>query len=198
MQVKTKTDKKRPEIDGINIWCRFDELLDLPRLMPNPANPNTHSEDQINRLAVIIKFQGWRNPIIVSNRSGFITKGHARLAAALVLNLSKVPVEYQDYNSEAEEWADIIADNKIAELAEWDFPKLNDFFLELDAQNFNMDLTGFTQLEIGDLMSNLREKSVAVPTEQYAVICECDDEKQQKEVYELLIKKSYKCRLTII
>jgi len=71
-------------------------------------------------LAKIMEFQGWRLPIVVSKSSGFIVRGHGRLLAAQRLGLKKVPIDEQDYENEAQEWADLIADNRIAELAETD------------------------------------------------------------------------------
>ena len=54
-------------------------------LVPHPRNPNKHGDNQIALLAKIIGNQGWRNPIVVSERSGFIVAGHGRLGAARVL-----------------------------------------------------------------------------------------------------------------
>jgi len=106
------------ETTNISIHCAFDEIVDTAALIPNPRNPNQHPENQIHLLAKIIKAQGWRAPITVSTRSGFIVRGHGRLLAAQHLGLEQVPVDRQDYTSEAEEWADLIADNRISELAE--------------------------------------------------------------------------------
>ena len=54
----------------------------------------------------------------MSKRSGFIVKGHGRLAAALLEGVKEAPVDYQNYTTEAEEYAVLVADNRIAELAE--------------------------------------------------------------------------------
>ena len=81
-------------------------MVDIEAMVENPRNPNKHSDKQISLLAKIIKSQGWRNPIVVSNRSGFIVKGHCRLAAARLLEVESVPVDYQDYDTEAAEWVD--------------------------------------------------------------------------------------------
>lgn len=89
-----------PEI--VKIHCAHDAEVAIADLKPNPANPNKHPDSQIALLAKIIKAQGWRNPIVVSNRSGLITKGHGRLAAALTLGATHAPVDYQDYASEKE------------------------------------------------------------------------------------------------
>lgn len=103
-------------MEEIKIHCQYTELCDAASLVPNPRNPNRHPKRQIELLAKIIQTQGWRQPVTVSNRSGFIVRGHGRLEAAMLIGC-KVPVERQDYASEAEEWADLVADNRIAEPA---------------------------------------------------------------------------------
>ncbi len=94
------------------------KLTALTALKPNPRNPNTHPDSQIALLAKIIAHQGWRAPIVVSERSGLIVAGHARLAAAQRLGLSQAPVNFQAFATDADELAHLLADNKIAELAE--------------------------------------------------------------------------------
>ncbi len=133
--------------------CAFDKMVPLHKLVSNPRNPNTHPEEQLRLLAKIIDYQGWRNPIVVSTRSGFIVKGHARLAAAELLGLAEAPVDNQDYDSEAQEWADLLADNRIAELAEMDRPMLKDLLQEIDTGQFDLELTGFTETALEDMMT---------------------------------------------
>lgn len=135
------------------IECAHDAQVDTVSLVPNPRNPNKHPARQIELLAKIIKHTGWRNPIVVSNRSGFIVKGHARLEAAKLLGETQVPVDYQDYPNEAMEWADMVADNRIAELAEPSLPELKDILQELDTGDFDMDLTGFDSKALEELMT---------------------------------------------
>jgi ParB-like chromosome segregation protein Spo0J len=126
----------------ILIHCAHTELVEIDKLVEHPRNPNKHPESQIKLLAKIIKAQGFRNPIVVSKRSGFIIKGHGRLAAAKLLEMERVPVDVQDYENEAAEWADMIADNKIAELSENDDEELKALLAELDGQ-IDIELTGF-------------------------------------------------------
>lgn len=144
------------QIDGVPVYCAHVRVEDIERVIPNPRNPNTHNDRQIELLAKIIKAQGWRAPITVSTRSGFIVRGHGRLMAARKLGLSHVPVDYQDYANEAEEWADLIADNRIAELSEWDLPALKDILEEIDTGAIDMDLTGFDADDLEKLMTQFR------------------------------------------
>ena len=69
---------------------------------------------------------------MVSHRSGFIVKGQGRLLAARLLNLEQVPIDYQDDDNEASEWADMVADNRIAELVEIDKDELYSIVSALD------------------------------------------------------------------
>ena len=80
-------------------------IVDIEQVIPNPKNANRHSIEQIKRLEKLIKYQGFRNPLIISNRTGFLVVGHGRLEAAINLGMQKVPVIYQDFESEAQEYA---------------------------------------------------------------------------------------------
>ncbi|NIR08890.1 MAG: ParB N-terminal domain-containing protein, partial [Candidatus Aminicenantes bacterium] len=125
--------------------CSFDKMVAVGDLQPNPRNPNRHPAKQIELLAKIIKAQGWRAPITVSNLSGLIVRGHGRYLAAQLLKVKKVPVDYQDYDNDAQEWADLVADNKIAEFAHLDADVTAQLIREIEATeaDIDMDITGF-------------------------------------------------------
>lgn len=142
------------EVSAVAIFCAHTELVDIDKLVENPRNPNTHPESQIALLSKIIRAQGFRNAIVVSRRSGFVTKGHGRLAAARLLQMDRVPVDYQEYESEAAEWADMIADNRIAELAAINDDALKSLLQELDGQ-IDLDLTGFDEDSLDDILDRL-------------------------------------------
>jgi DNA modification methylase len=139
------------KISGIETHCAFDKSVDVVDLIPHPRNPNKHDDKQIALLAKIIRGQGWRNPIVVSERSGFIISGHGRLEAAKMLNVEQVPVDLQAFENEADEYAHLIADNRIAELAETDRGELADLIRELDGE-IDLDLTGFDEPSLAELM----------------------------------------------
>ena len=133
-----------------NFKCAYDKLVDLNKLISNPKNPNKHTEEQIKLLAKIIDFQGQRQPIIVSNRSGFITKGHGRLEALKLLGWEQVAVDYQDYDNEDQEYADMVADNEIARLAEMDIEMVLS-----EIPNLNIDKEYLGMLEIPQLLNGI-------------------------------------------
>jgi hypothetical protein len=129
-------------------------MVETEKLVPNPKNPNQHPEAQIDLLAKIIAAHGWRAPITVSNRSGFVVRGHGRLLAAQKLGLTECPVDFQDYDTEAEEWADLIADNRLAELAVMDNAALASLLDELSqTEGFDATLAGFTAEQIDAMLA---------------------------------------------
>ena len=143
-----KPMKKTTDEISIDIHCPYHELADPNTLKPHPANPNRHPEAQIELLAKIIREHGIRWPISVSKRSGFVVSGHGRKDAAIRLGLKQYPVVYQDFKSEAEELAVLVADNKIAELAETDGLKMADIIVELDQVDYPLELTALSPQEI--------------------------------------------------
>ena len=140
-QNQSSTTEANPS--GVAVHCAHDALVDITELIPNPRNPNKHGDKQVALLAKIIRHQGWRAPIVVSNRSGFIVAGHGRHEAAKLLNVQTVPVNRQDFATEADEWAHLVADNRIAELAENDDDALKELLAELEASGLDLELAGF-------------------------------------------------------
>ncbi len=149
--------KPRTHADGIPVYCAYDEIVSVDQLRPNPKNPNKHPQDQIEKLGKIIRGNGWRNPITVSTRSGLIVKGHGRLLTAQLEELKEVPVEYQNYESEEAELADLTADNRIAELAEMDSKMLADIFADIDTGAIDFELSGYSEEEYKDIATALSE-----------------------------------------
>lgn len=134
----------------MEVYCAHDEIVDVDLLVPHPKNPNQHPQEQVKLLAKIMKHQGWRSPIVVSNRSGFITKGHGRLMAAKLNGWKEAPVDRQDYANEADEYADMVADNKIAELSETSLSMVNQDVMDL-GPDFDLDLLGIPDFVVEPL-----------------------------------------------
>ena len=170
--------------------CAYSNLVDIHKVIENPKNPNKHSALQIERLAKIIDYQGQRSPIVVSVRSGFITKGHGRLMAIRKLGWDKVAVDYQDYESEAQEYADIVADNAIAEWAELDMALVTEEIKLLE--DFDIELLGVEICEA----EKLEEKEIDINFE-YKIEVDCGDEDKQKYLTGELQDRGFKVRILL-
>jgi 16S rRNA G966 N2-methylase RsmD len=119
----------------------------LSKLVFNPKNNNKHPDDQIERLAKLIEHHGFRNPIVVSNRTGFVVAGHGRIMAARKLGITNIPVMYQDFDNEAQEYTYLTSDNAIASWAELDLSLVNTEMLDL-GPDFDIDLLGIKDFEL--------------------------------------------------
>ena len=139
--------------DGVPVFCAHDAIEKTADLIPNPKNPNKHPDSQVELLSQIIQAQGWRNPITVSTLSGMVVKGHGRLLAAKLLGKTEVPVDHQNYASESEDYADLIADNRISELSEIDNLSLADLLTDLDTGDIPIELTGYTDDDLESLIN---------------------------------------------
>ena len=198
---KGKSKKAKPRItaSGVPVWCAHDEIADIGDLKPRPDNPNTHPEEQVRLLSKIIMEQGWRAPITVSLRSGLITKGHGRRLAAIAAGLEQAPVDYQHYGSDAEEMADVLADNRIPELAEMDAELVEQYLKELKELDFDVDLAGFDQ-ETLDWLFGEAEPSGGESQEikeKYEVLVIELNEKEQRDLLEKLSAEGWKCKALI-
>lgn len=131
------------EATSLPIHCAHTDVVDPTSLYPHPKNPNEHPDEQIKVFAGILRYQGWRRPITVSRRSGFITKGHGALKTALTMGLTEVPIDYQDYADEGQELADIVADNQLQRLSVMNVGKLNTIVSDLKGFTVNLEMTGF-------------------------------------------------------
>lgn len=157
----------------MKVNCLYDKLVPISELKPHPKNRNSHPDSQLVRLAQILEYQGWRYPIKVSKLSGFITSGHGRLEAAKKAGFTQVPVNFQEYDSEAQEYADLIADNGIALWSELDIENIKNDIPELPDLDFNLLGLGDKSLDIfaDEILKEPDEKNE--PTEKEADMTTC-------------------------
>lgn len=149
----------------MKVHCAHKKMVQIDQIKENPNNPNVHPKEQIDMLSDILKSNGWRLPITVSNRSGFIVRGHGRLMAAKRAGIKTVPVDYQDYDSDEEELADLLADNKIPELSFLDTEKTNQILSSLMERQFDIAMAGFNQIDIEKMMEDVSKLAEIEPKE---------------------------------
>ena len=137
------------------IQCKYDELVSVEDLKPHPKNRNHHPQDQIDRLAKILLYQGLRAPIIVSKLSGCIVKGHGTLEAIKKNSWLKAPVVYQEFDSEEQEYAFCQSDNSIANWAFLDLGSINQDLAEL-GPDFDLEHLGLRDFAL-DFADKIQE-----------------------------------------
>lgn len=123
-------------------------------LVSNPRNSRTHSEKQIHKVAKSIDKLGFNNPVLIDKKM-MIVCGHGRVEAAKLLKLETIPTICLENLTKEQIKAYVIADNKLAEDAEWDKEILKIELEELEALDLDFDatITGFEIPEI-DLLLN--------------------------------------------
>ncbi len=99
------------------------ELWNLADVKPYPNNPRANDQ-AVEAVANSLREFGFRQPIVVDT-DGVIVCGHTRWKAAKKLGLAKVPVHVAKDLTAEQIRAYRIADNKTAELAEWNFDLLS-------------------------------------------------------------------------
>ena len=129
------------------------ELVSIDKLVPYANNARTHSPAQINKLRSSLREFGFINPVIIDRDFGIIA-GHGRVLAAREEGISEVPCVYADHLTEAQKKAYIIADNRMAMDAGWDEEMLRIEIESLQAEAFDLALTGFDEKELSKLFDD--------------------------------------------
>jgi hypothetical protein len=172
------------------------EKWKIDKLIPYARNARTHSDEQVSQIAASIKEWGWTTPVLVDEQGGIIA-GHGRTLAAQKLEMTEVPVMVAKGWSDAKKRAYIIADNKLAQNADWDNEMLALELGELGDLGFDLDLTGFAADEIADLLSPEEEddskysKKIDAPVYEPTGDCPPIVELYDKAKYEELTAKIY-------
>lgn len=129
------------------------EMVSIDKLVPYVNNARTHSPEQINKLRSSLREFGFINPVIIDKDYGVIA-GHGRLMAAKEEGIDEVPCVLVDYLTDAQKKAYIIADNRFAQDAGWDEELLRIEIESLQAEAFDISLTGFEDQELVDLFND--------------------------------------------
>jgi ParB-like chromosome segregation protein Spo0J len=137
------------------------KTVSVADLVPYARNSRTHSAAQVDKIAASIREFGFLNPIIVDGQNGIVA-GHGRVMAAQKLGLDTLPVIEAGHLTEAQKRAYVIADNRLALDAGWDNDLLKVELQDLDAQGFDLTLTGF---ELGEMAALFDEPNFEPGTE---------------------------------
>ena len=129
------------------------QLVPVEKLIPYINNARTHSDEQIKKLRSSLREFGFINPVII-DRNFNVIAGHGRILAAKAENISEVPCVFVDYLNEAQKKAYILADNRMAMDAGWDEELLKIEIESLQAEDFDLSLTGFGEKELASIFDS--------------------------------------------
>lgn len=134
----------------------------IDELIPYINNPR-QNDNAVDAVASSIKNFGFKVPIVIDSDNEIVT-GHTRLKAAKKLGLEEVPcIVAEDLTTEQIK-AFRLADNKVAEFADWDFKLLESEFNELKGTDL---FTGFEDFEIDSFTSNIDVDDFFEETEEH-------------------------------
>ncbi|MBL8590796.1 MAG: site-specific DNA-methyltransferase [Methylobacteriaceae bacterium] len=134
------------------------ELKPVAALRPYPGNARTHSRKQLRQIADSIRRFGFTNPVLISDDDEIIA-GHGRVLAARDLGLDSVPTIRLSHLDAQARRAYVLADNKLALNAGWDFDLLAVELQGLLDVEFDVSLTGFSTAEIDLVLDEAKERA---------------------------------------
>jgi len=180
----------------------------LDELQPDPHNTRKHDARNMEAVRRSLDRFGWRTIVVARKSDKVILAGNARVAAAKELGWTDGPVVFvNDDKSTGTAYA--IADNRTAELAEWDIANLTEAIAEMSVLEDSdlLDVVGFDDAELEALLPGVFEnegepgeagdpvESGTLGTTQYMLVVEELSEKQQGDLMERLQKEGFKCRV---
>jgi site-specific DNA-methyltransferase (adenine-specific) len=127
-------------------YCNPEELI------PYEKNPRDNRA-ALDAIELSIEEYGFTNPILV-NEEKVILAGHTRREAAILAGLEKVPYIVVDGLTEAQQKAYRLADNKLSELSIWDEDLLKEELEDLLDEDYDISLTGFSDVDLTDLLKD--------------------------------------------
>ena len=171
----------------------YKDINDLQMYENNPRK----NSDAVQYVANSIQQFGFKVPIII-DKNNMIVCGHTRYKAARRLKMAKVPCIMADDLDEDQIRAFRLADNKVAEMATWDYDRLEQEFMLIDPLEFDIADFGFfpnyepdedeEEEDDGDADMTSSEKS-------YTLIIDCESKAEQKDTYERLAKMGIMARM---
>jgi DNA modification methylase len=142
--------------DSLNLSVVYESV---DKLTPYSHNARTHTKHQIRQIARSIEVFGFTNPILITS-ANVIVAGHGRVAAAKLLGMERVPTIQLERLTPEQIRAYVLADNRLAEKAQWDKDTLA---IELQhivmiESDFDVTITGFEVPEIDLILEEANPK----------------------------------------
>lgn len=165
------------------------EKVAINSVTPDPANTRRHPDRNLDAIAGSLKRFGQQKPIVVDSK-GVVRAGNGTLLAARAIGWKEISIVRSDLPL-SEMAAFSIADNRTAELAEWDEEVLLAALSDPEIGDVGFDESEIAKLDkLESTIPDSKELSTSLQ-----ILVECENEEQQKTLYERLIAEGLKCRV---
>lgn len=138
------------------------EILETETVLLEPWEKNPRINDQaVDAVARSISSFGFNVPILCDQNNKIIA-GHTRWKAATQIGMLTVPV-IRLQMTDAQRCAFAVADNKTAEIADWNLPLLREVIVELQSEDVDIGSIGFSDEELRNLMNDGEAEEDSLP-----------------------------------
>lgn len=170
----------------------------IKNLEADPNNARTHDKRNIDAIAASLEKFGQRKPIVITP-DGVVLAGNGTMTAAKQLGwkelqVSVTPKEW-DYAT-AKAYA--LADNRTAELADWDQSVLATQLIELQTEDWDIGILGFDVQKNEDTESAYQDSDEVDFDARYEVVIECGNEAEQYELLNRFTEQGLKVRAIVL
>lgn len=208
---RTEPENKRGTPDQRDLSHVAEKLWGLvepiEHLVFDPANARTHGRKNLDSIKGALRQFGQVAPLIVQADNGVVRAGNGRLAAARELlaegdqRWSQMAVVRVNWDN-ATAMAFGIADNRTAELAEWDDAAVEKILREINVGDVDLsqmfsDLAADLELIVADTVDDPEEQPALDVPERFQVMVTCTDETHQKILLEELEGRGMECRAIV-
>src|SRR3990167_846566 len=142
-----------------------DLAVPIASLSLDPANARLHPERNLNAIQASLRAYGQRKPLVVRRAGMIVTAGNGTLEAARALGWTHVAAVVVDDDALTATGYSI-ADNRTAELAEWDDEALARLLGELRLEEVDLDALGWSAAEVEALVAEAVSPGGAAPAEE--------------------------------
>ena len=172
------------------------EKVALVNISPDPANVRKHTRRNLEAIKASLRRFGQQKPIVIDNNN-VVRAGNGTLAAAAEMGWKEVAV-VRTQLAGADAVAYAIADNRTAELAQWDEQALSAQLAAMDGEL--QDAAGFAEGELAELLGEAAPGAKLADTdmtvaEVYEIAVTCRDEAEQRKLFEQLEAEGWNCRV---
>ena len=185
-----------PTAENRTVRVAAEQLLMVPvdDLVPYANNAKIHSPEQISQIRGSLREFGFVTPVLIDFDNNIIA-GHGRVMAARAEGMDQVPCVMVSNLTEAQRKAYILADNRLAEVAQWDLKALEIELEGLKELNFDAGLIGFEPEDLKEIQVNAYTRSAPGQSEKDGRHFWGDDEGEASEEHDAFVEK-FKPKLT--